>query len=61
MGVDFGGFSVPQGSVLIDVGIGFDAISVDEVIASCGEVNALIARPFGEAFPAVDFAHRYLS
>jgi hypothetical protein len=35
------------GGVSIDVGIGFGAISGDEVTASCGEVNALIAWPFG--------------
>ena len=49
------------GGVWIDVGIGFSAISGDEVIGSCGEVNALIAWPFGKAFPAIDLAHRYLS
>jgi hypothetical protein len=50
-----------RGAVLIDVGIGFGAISSDEVTASCGEVNALITWLFGQAFPSIDLAHRYLS
>ena len=49
------------GSVLKDVGICFGVISMDEVTASSGEVNALIAWLFGKAFPAVDLAHCYLS
>jgi hypothetical protein len=37
-----------------------DDLRRDEITASCGEVNNLIGRLFGEALPPVDLAHRNL-
>jgi hypothetical protein len=48
---------IPLGAVADCVEIRWRVFELHDAIRSCGEVNDMIGRLFGEALPACDFPH----